>query len=154
MLHRTTGSIASCLGAIRAAAVGKVGRAALGARGLAIPARPTLMILRRGQDRIRQAMPGGRMGGPFAALLAIMLIAAIGFFGFTVRVNPEELGVVLRFGKFVHLLPPGLNFRWPYPIEVVELPKVTRVNRIELGMRGWRRIARRRLRSATFPKRA
>ena len=93
-------------------------------------------ILRRGQDRIRQAMPGGRMGGPFAALLAIMLIAAIGFFGFTVRVNPEELGVVLRFGKFVHLLPPGLNFRWPYPIEVVELPKVTRVNRIELGMRG------------------
>ena len=43
MLHRTTGSIASCLGAIRAAAVGKVGRAALGARGLAIPARPTLM---------------------------------------------------------------------------------------------------------------
>ena len=33
-------------------------------------------------------------------------------------------------------LPPGLNFRWPYPIEEVELPKVTRVNRIEIGMRG------------------
>ena len=93
-------------------------------------------ILRRGQDRIRQAIPGGRMGGPFAALLAVALIALIGFFGFTVRVNPEELGVVLRFGKFVRLLPPGINFRWPYPIEVVELPKVTRVNRIELGMRG------------------
>jgi modulator of FtsH protease HflK len=93
-------------------------------------------ILRRGQDRIRQAIPGGRMGGPFAALLAVVLIALIGFFGFTVRVNPEELGVVLRFGKFVRLLPPGINFRWPYPIEEVELPKVTRVNRIELGMRG------------------
>jgi membrane protease subunit HflK len=93
-------------------------------------------ILRRGQDRIRQAMPSGRLGGPFAAMLAIALIALVGFFGFTVRVNPEELGVVLRFGKFVRLLPPGLNFRWPYPIEVVELPKVTRVNRIELGMRG------------------
>ena len=65
-----------------------------------------------------------------------MLVALIGFFGFTVSVNPEELGVVLRFGKFVRLLPPGLNFRWPYPIEVVELPKVTRVNRIEIGMRG------------------
>jgi modulator of FtsH protease HflK len=93
-------------------------------------------ILRRGQDRIRQAIPGGRMGSPFAALLAVALIALIGFFGFTVRVNPEELGVVLRFGKFVRLLPPGINFRWPYPIEAVELPKVTRVNRIELGMRG------------------
>ncbi len=93
-------------------------------------------ILRRGQDRIRQAMPGGRLGGPFGALIAIALIAVIGFFGFTVRVNPEELGVVLRFGEFVRLLPPGLNFRWPYPVEVVEVPKVTRVNRIEIGMRG------------------
>jgi len=53
-----------------------------------------------------------------------------------VRVNPDELGIVLRFGEYVRQLPPGLNFRWPYPIEQVELPKVTRVNRIEIGMRG------------------
>ncbi|HMK39992.1 MAG TPA: FtsH protease activity modulator HflK [Methyloceanibacter sp.] len=93
-------------------------------------------ILRRSQDRIRQAMPGGNLGGPFMALAAVVLIALIGFFGFTVRVNPDELGVVLRFGKYVRQLPPGLNFRWPYPIEEVELPKVTRINRIEIGMRG------------------
>jgi modulator of FtsH protease HflK len=93
-------------------------------------------ILRRSQDRIRQVMPGGRMGGPFAVLLAVVLVALVGFFGFTVRVNPEELGIVLRFGQYVRQLPPGLNFRWPYPIEEVELPKVTRVNRIEIGMRG------------------
>jgi modulator of FtsH protease HflK len=93
-------------------------------------------ILRRSQDRLRQAMPGGRMGGPFAVLLAVVLVALIGFFGFTVRVNPDELGIVLRFGEYVRQLPPGLNFRWPYPIEQVELPKVTRINRIEVGMRG------------------
>jgi membrane protease subunit HflK len=93
-------------------------------------------ILRRSQDRIRQAMPGGRLGGPLAVLLAVVLVALVGFFGFTVRVNPEELGIVLRFGQYVRQLPPGLNFRWPYPIEEVELPKVTRVNRIEIGMRG------------------
>ena len=93
-------------------------------------------ILRRSQDRIRQAMPGGRMGGPFAILIAVVAAAVIGFFGFTVRVNPEELGIVLRFGEYIRQLPPGLNFRWPYPIEEVELPKVTRVNRIEIGMRG------------------
>jgi modulator of FtsH protease HflK len=93
-------------------------------------------ILRRSQDRIRQAIPGGRMGGPLGMLLALALVAVIGFFGFTVRVNPEELGVVLRFGEFVRLLPPGLNFRWPYPVETVMLPQVTRVNRIEIGMRG------------------
>jgi membrane protease subunit HflK len=33
-------------------------------------------------------------------------------------------------------LPDGLHFRWPYPIEQVELPKVTRINRMEIGMRG------------------
>lgn len=93
-------------------------------------------ILRRSQDRLRQAMPGGRMGGPFAVLIAAILVVVIGFFGFTVRVNTDEVGIVLRFGEFVRQLPPGLNFRLPYPIEQVELPKVTRINRIEIGMRG------------------
>jgi membrane protease subunit HflK len=93
-------------------------------------------ILRRSQDRLRQAMPGGRMGGPLAALIAAVVLLVIGFFGFTVRVNPDELGIVLRFGEYVRQLPPGLNFRLPYPIEEVELPKVTRINRIEVGMRG------------------
>ena len=93
-------------------------------------------ILRRSQDRLRQAMPGGRMGGPLAALIAAVVLLVIGFFGFTVRVNPDELGIVLRFGEYVRQLPPGLNFRLPYPIERVELPKVTRINRIEVGMRG------------------
>jgi membrane protease subunit HflK len=93
-------------------------------------------ILRRSQDRLRQAIPGGHMGGPIGILIAVILVCVIGFFGFTVRVNPDELGIVLRFGKYVRQLPPGLNFRLPYPIEVVELPKVTRINRIEIGMRG------------------
>ncbi|MET0301174.1 MAG: FtsH protease activity modulator HflK [Methyloceanibacter sp.] len=93
-------------------------------------------ILRRSQDRLRQAIPGGRMGGPLAILLTVVIVALVGFFGFTVRVNPDELGIVLRFGKYVRQLPPGLNFRWPYPVEQVELPKVTRINRIEVGMRG------------------
>ncbi len=93
-------------------------------------------ILRRSQDRLRQAMPGGRMGGPFMVLIAAVLAVVIGFFGFTVRVNTDEVGIVLRFGEYVRQLPPGLNFRLPYPIEQVELPKVTRINRIEIGMRG------------------
>lgn len=81
-------------------------------------------------------MPGGRMGGPLIGLLAVVAAGLILFFGFTVRVNPDELGIVLRFGEYVRQLTPGLNFRWPYPIERVELPKVTRINRIEIGMRG------------------
>jgi membrane protease subunit HflK len=51
------------------------------------------------------------------------------------RVNTDEQGVVLRFGKFVQLTQPGLNYHWPYPIETALTPKVTRVNRIDMGMR-------------------
>ncbi|MEG6509149.1 FtsH protease activity modulator HflK [Methyloligella sp. 2.7D] len=91
-------------------------------------------ILRRGQDKIRQAFPGGGgMGGWFAVLIALVLAAVVGFFAFTVRVDTDEEGVVLRFGEYVRQLPPGLHFRMPYPIEEVLLPKVTRVNRIEIG---------------------
>jgi membrane protease subunit HflK len=92
-------------------------------------------ILRRSQDRLRR-LSGGHMGGPFALFFTLLVVGLIIFFGFTVSVDREEEGVVLRFGKLVRLLSPGLHFRWPYPIEVVELPKVTRVNRIEIGMRG------------------
>ena len=49
--------------------------------------------------------------------------------------HADELGVVMRFGKFVRQEPPGLHFRLPYPIEEVRLPKVTRQNIIEVGMR-------------------
>jgi hypothetical protein len=41
----------------------------------------------------------------------------------------------MRFGKPVRSEPPGLHFRQPYPIEEVSLPKVTRQNIIEVGMR-------------------
>jgi membrane protease subunit HflK len=43
--------------------------------------------------------------------------------------------VVLRFGKYVRDARPGLNYHLPYPVESVLLPKVTRVNRIDIGMR-------------------
>jgi len=93
-------------------------------------------ILRKSQDRLRQAMPGGGMGGLLAGILAAILVVVIGIFAFTVRVNTDEVGIVLRFGEYVRQLQPGLHFRLPYPIEEVELPKFTRINRIEIGMRG------------------
>jgi membrane protease subunit HflK len=41
----------------------------------------------------------------------------------------------LQFGKYVRDAKPGLNYHLPYPIESVLTPKVTRVNRIDIGMR-------------------
>jgi membrane protease subunit HflK len=49
-------------------------------------------------------------------------------------VQSEELGVVLRFGKHVRTVQPGLNYHWPYPIETVRLPQALRVSTISIGM--------------------
>jgi membrane protease subunit HflK len=51
---------------------------------------------------------------------------------------PDEQGVVLRFGKFINTTQPGLNYHLPYPIENVITPKVTKVNRIDIGFRSER----------------
>jgi modulator of FtsH protease HflK len=91
-------------------------------------------FLRRSQDRLRSALPGGNFQGRWIALIAVAAVIMWGFSGFF-RVDPDELGVVLRFGKYVRDAQPGLNFHLPYPIESALTPKVTRVNRIDIGMR-------------------
>ena len=93
-------------------------------------------FLKKGQDRLRQAMPGGGMSRPFLILIVLAGLAAVAFFGFTVRVDPDELGIVTRFGKYDRRLKPGLNYRLPYPVEQVYLPKVNFTNTEQIGMRG------------------
>src|SRR5499426_4002567 len=91
-------------------------------------------ILRRGQDRLRRVLPGGNLGGRGLALIFLGVLVLWGFSGFF-RVEPDELGVVLRFGKEVREVQPGLNYHLPYPIETVLTPKALRVNKIDIGMR-------------------
>ena len=88
-------------------------------------------FLRRGQDRLRGLTPGYLGGRGFAliALAAVVLWAFSGFF----RVEPDEVGVVLRFGKFVREVQPGLNYHLPYPIETALTPQALRVNKIDIG---------------------
>ncbi|MCJ7790494.1 MAG: FtsH protease activity modulator HflK, partial [Candidatus Atribacteria bacterium] len=64
-------------------------------------------------------------------VLVIVLYLASGIF----MVAPDEQGVIRRFGKFVRIESPGLNYHLPYPIETVITPAVTRVKRIEIGFR-------------------
>jgi membrane protease subunit HflK len=91
-------------------------------------------ILRRSQEKLRGFLPGGNMGSKGFALLALAVLVLWGFSGFF-RVEPDELGVVLRFGKNVREVQPGLNYHLPYPIETVLTPKALRVNKIDIGMR-------------------
>ena len=75
---------------------------------------------------------GGWRNTRVLALAAIAVVALWLASGFYV-VQPDELGVVLRFGAFTGTTPPGLNYHLPWPIETVLLPPVTRVNRTDLG---------------------
>ena len=50
-------------------------------------------------------------------------------------VDPDEQGVVLRFGAFVGRTTPGINYHLPWPIESVATPKVTRENQLNVGYR-------------------
>jgi len=90
-------------------------------------------LLRRGQDRLRTLLPGNFGGRGFAvvALIAVALWGLSGFF----RVEPDEIGVVLRFGKFVREVQPGLNYHLPYPIETALTPQALRVNKVNIGFR-------------------
>jgi membrane protease subunit HflK len=92
-------------------------------------------IIARLQAMVRKWMPrGGASGGRGIALIAIALIAlwlASGFY----RVQPDEQGLVLRFGAYDRSTLPGLNYHIPWPVESVELLAVTRINRTEIGFR-------------------
>jgi modulator of FtsH protease HflK len=90
-------------------------------------------FLRRGQDKLRAILPGN-LGGRGLALLVLAVIALWGFSGFF-RVEPDELGVVLRFGQFNREVQPGLNYHLPYPIETALTPQALRVNKLNIGFR-------------------
>ncbi|MBX3554076.1 MAG: FtsH protease activity modulator HflK [Pseudolabrys sp.] len=91
-------------------------------------------LLRRGQDKLQTLLPGGNFSGMGIALVLVAALAIWGLSGFF-RVQSEELGVVLRFGKHVRTVQPGLNYHLPYPIETVLLPKALRVSTLSIGMR-------------------
>ena len=91
-------------------------------------------LFKRGQDRMKGMLPGGMGAGRIALLLALAGVTiwlASGFY----RVQPDQLGVVFRFGKFTGTTEPGLNWHIPGPIESVTIPSVTRENRVQVGLR-------------------
>ncbi len=91
-------------------------------------------LLRRSQDRVKRFLPGGFGGGRGLVLLVVAAVALWGVSGFY-NVQPNEQGVELVFGRYAETTDPGLNYNWPAPIGDVETPKVTELNRVEVGFR-------------------
>src|SRR5476651_752877 len=91
-------------------------------------------ILRKGQDRVKRLLPGGFGSGRsliFIVIIGLALWLITGFY----RVEPDEQGIALIFGKVWKQTNAGLNYNLPAPIGEVFTPKVTRVNRVEVGFR-------------------
>lgn len=91
-------------------------------------------LLRQGQDRLKQMLPGGGAGGgKFIWLLVILALGA----GWVVKsfytVQADEIGIELLLGKAkAEQNPPGLHFAY-WPIETVETPKALTQNKINIG---------------------
>ncbi|HET6182423.1 MAG TPA: FtsH protease activity modulator HflK [Acetobacteraceae bacterium] len=92
-------------------------------------------LIARAQAAVRRLLRGRSGGGGRGLMLAGLAFLALWLISGFYRVEADEEGVVLRFGALVRQTPPGLNYHLPWPIERVETPKVTRVNRIEIGYR-------------------
>jgi modulator of FtsH protease HflK len=90
-------------------------------------------------NKMQKGLGGMFGGGPkrinnndsmFPFLIAIILLVAWLIFDMTYLIDQQERGAVLRFGKHVETLQPGLGFRLPRPIENVIIANVGRVQRM------------------------
>ena len=95
-------------------------------------------IINKIQNIIKKFLPGGSKSGGKSIILGLVILGFIWLASGLYRVLPDEQGVVLRFGKFTKTTQPGLNYHIPVPIESVQTPKVTKVNRMDIGFRSER----------------
>ena len=94
-------------------------------------------LLRRSQEKVKSLFPGGGPRGAGRKGLLLVGLAVLGLWlaSGIYTIQPDEQGLVTRFGKLDRVTTPGLKYHLPTPIEAVEKVPVTRVNRVEVGFR-------------------
>jgi membrane protease subunit HflK len=88
-------------------------------------------LLKKSQEKLRSMLPGGFGRG--GLLIAVLLVGVVWALSGIYVVQPDQQGVVLRFGAVVSRTTSGINYHLPWPIETVETPSVTRENQISIG---------------------
>lgn len=88
-------------------------------------------LIRRFQDRLKSILPGG-----FGILpIAVAIVAIFWAYQAVYTVQADELGVVLRFGKYDRTTNPGLHMIL-WPVETVETPKALAERIATFGISG------------------
>lgn len=71
-------------------------------------------------------------------LIGALVVVALGLWlgsGFLI-VQEGQVAVVTKFGKYTKTLPPGLQWRLPYPIEAHQMVNISQLRTFEVGYRG------------------
>jgi membrane protease subunit HflK len=68
-------------------------------------------------------------------IIVVAVIVLIILFGSFYQISPEEIGVILRLGKFVRTTDPGLHLKIPFGIEKLTKVPVQRQLKMEFGFR-------------------
>ena len=87
-------------------------------------------LIKKGKDSLNQILPQG--GGRGTWLLPVAALAVFWIYNSVYQVQPDERGVVLRFGEYSRTADPGLHFA-VWPIETMEKPTVGAVRQINIG---------------------
>lgn len=82
---------------------------------------------------VRQFRP--RVPGRVVARVVVILAAVVILFTTWFTIEPEEAGIVLRFGRFTRQVPSGLHLKLPFPLERVIKVPVERQLKEEFGFR-------------------
>jgi membrane protease subunit HflK len=96
---------------------------------------PSLDDIIKNLQKTFNRFSGGKSGGSKPIITGLIIVLGLYIASGLYRVLPDEQGVVLRFGKFVNMTQPGLHYHLPSPFERVLTPKVTKVNRVDVGFR-------------------
>jgi len=84
--------------------------------------------------QFKQVLPPGVSPG-IVKWVVVLIVIVIGAFSSFFTIKTDELGVVLRFGKYVRTVNPGLNLKLPLGIESVFKVPVERQLKLEFGFR-------------------
>lgn len=99
-------------------------------------------FIKKAIENIKNRFFGGsgekkQTGGGFKGLISLISIILLLFalYSSVFTIGPEEVGVILRFGKNTRIAESGLNFKMPFGIETVYKVPVERQLKLEFGFR-------------------